>query len=341
MAAGSPGDHSRRFRPDRGAWVLALLASMTQAQDLPANEPGDEPARLRTLDDLDQLIAWQTRAQWKLRENGGAFGVDRVGKQISAYAEEFIYTDEVAAELRSLREIAAQQSGRADESGLHTSLERASAIEVRQWKQTNILTYHFVGDDRIVVHEAILVPLLARVPASEQERTRARLQSLQLQQTNKLAERLRSAAEDAATEGTQTLIDAYNEERGRLAEIVAREDIASGRTLRGRDVNRPCTPPHPAPTGAGHPSIDQSNLALPAYPDEARRVGIDGRVILRARVSAQGCPERLEVMMSIGYEPLDLSALDWGETLRFHPAVSGGRPVATTYEFAATFRLYD
>jgi protein TonB len=187
----------------------------------------------------------------------------------------------------------------------------------------------------------LIAPLLARVPAYEQQRTRARLQLLQQQQWNDLSKRLRAAADDAPSEAARALIYAYNDERGRLAEIVSREDVASGRQLPGRDVSRPCTPPHPAPSGSGRPSIRQSNLGLPAYPDEARRLGIEGRVILRARISAEGCPERLEVLVSIGHEPLDRSALDWGETLRFHPATSDGRPVAATYEFATTFRLYD
>jgi|GEM_PF-3149594 len=328
---------------------MALLATMAQGQDAPAPAPRhdeeqeqeQEQGRLQTLQQLENVIAWQNWRQWELREEGGAFGLDLAGKSISAYAEEFVFTEAVAAELRALREKAVQQSGRGDESGLRTTLDRAGAIALRQANQMGILASHFSAADVLAQHEALIAPLLARVPAYEQQRTRARLQLLQQQQWNDLSKRLRAAADDASSEAARALIYAYNDERGRLAEIVSREDVATGRQLPGRDVSRPCTPPHPAPSGSGRPSIRQSNLGLPAYPDEARRLGIEGRVILRARISAEGCPERLEVLVSIGHEPLDRSALDWGETLRFHPATSDGRPIAATYEFATTFRLYD
>lgn len=332
--AGRPA--ARRYC--RCSWLLILLGSMAQSQDEQVAEP--ERPSLQTFADLDKMIDGQTSVQWELREQAGAYGVDRAGKQVPAYAEEFIFTDAVAAELQALRELAARQSERGDEPGLRATLERATAIAMRQWNQLDILELHFLSVDRIAQHEALLAPLLARVPARERERTEARLRPLYSRFQDDLPARLR-AAEDGFRDRMATVFAAYNEERNRLAELAARADAQAGRPLPGRDVSRPCTPPYPAPSGKTRAAVDASNLDKPVYTEDARRLAIEGRVILRARVSARGCPERMELLVPLGYEPLDHSALDWSETVRFHPAVREGKPVATTHEFAVTFLLTD
>ena len=77
----------------------------------------------------------------------------------------------------------------------------------------------------------------------------------------------------------------------------------------------------------------------PAYPRAARRDNIQGRVVIRVRVSAEGRPIAAEIMASSGSAILDRAALAAVDTCRFVPATQGGRPVASLYEVPYRFRL--
>jgi protein TonB len=82
-------------------------------------------------------------------------------------------------------------------------------------------------------------------------------------------------------------------------------------------------------------------MQMPEFPVDARRLGFEGTVQLRADVSATGCPERIEIYRSVGFESLDAEALRWAEGIRFHPALVHGKPHASSRVFAVTFKLTD
>jgi protein TonB len=70
------------------------------------------------------------------------------------------------------------------------------------------------------------------------------------------------------------------------------------------------------------------NNPKPAYPPLARRLGEEGTVILRVKVTAQGQVESLHVQQSSGYEPLDAAALNAVRQWTFTPAQLAGKPQA-------------
>jgi protein TonB len=66
----------------------------------------------------------------------------------------------------------------------------------------------------------------------------------------------------------------------------------------------------------------------PRYPESARRRGIEGTVLLKMRITAQGRVEDVQVVRSTGYPELDESAIEAVRRWRFEPARRNGAPVA-------------
>jgi protein TonB len=77
----------------------------------------------------------------------------------------------------------------------------------------------------------------------------------------------------------------------------------------------------------------------PKYPDAARRATIQGRVLMRVRVAADGAPTDITVLSSSGSPKLDRAAADALRACRFRPATSGGRPVPGTADVPYNFVL--
>jgi periplasmic protein TonB len=92
-------------------------------------------------------------------------------------------------------------------------------------------------------------------------------------------------------------------------------------------------PPRPISGVAGNPNPD--------YPLEARRRGLQGRVMLRVEVSAAGLPLAVNVASSSGHAALDRAAIAAVERWRFVPATQAGVPVPGRAEVPIQFRLED
>lgn len=79
----------------------------------------------------------------------------------------------------------------------------------------------------------------------------------------------------------------------------------------------------------------------PAYPATARRLGLGGKVVIRAWVSATGECVNADVSRSSGHTLLDEAALAAVRRWRFVPASRGGRDVPAAVEIPIVFRLQD
>lgn len=135
---------------------------------------------------------------------------------------------------------------------------------------------------------------------------------------------------------------------------IERPLIAAATTDAGATFVAPKPPPEPlppeaAPTAAepGPPppvippnfNADYLQNPAPPYPPLARRMGEQGRVILRVLVSAEGMPERVELRRSSGSSRLDESALTTVRTWKFLPARQGDHPVAAWVLVPISFSL--
>ncbi len=81
------------------------------------------------------------------------------------------------------------------------------------------------------------------------------------------------------------------------------------------------------------------NNPKPPYPFAARRHGMEGKVVLRARVLEDGQCAEVKLMTSSGHDMLDSSALETVKRWRFVPASRGGAAVASWVEVPINFRL--
>jgi protein TonB len=78
----------------------------------------------------------------------------------------------------------------------------------------------------------------------------------------------------------------------------------------------------------------------PHYPYSARRRGIEGTVMLKVLVTAQGLVEVVQVERSAGHADLDQSAMEAVRRWRFQPARRrGGEPVAMWVLIPVQYKL--
>lgn len=110
----------------------------------------------------------------------------------------------------------------------------------------------------------------------------------------------------------------------------------------------PAQPAPPASSGSGSdhapvtaPRFDAAylNNPDPAYPATSRRIGEEGRVVLRVLVSTLGQAEQVEVRTSSGSSRLDQAALLAVKRWRFEPARQGGAPVQAWVLVPISFHL--
>jgi protein TonB len=85
----------------------------------------------------------------------------------------------------------------------------------------------------------------------------------------------------------------------------------------------------------------RSSNRKPVYPAEAQRRRLQGQVVLRVEVSAQGFAESVHVQTSSGHPMLDDAAAAAVSAWRFEPATRGGVPVPEPAYVPVRFRLVD
>ncbi len=83
------------------------------------------------------------------------------------------------------------------------------------------------------------------------------------------------------------------------------------------------------------------NNPPPAYPLAARRMGLQGRVLLNVEVLASGICGHIRIEKSSGYAMLDNAALETVKTWRFLPARQAGTSVDKWFMIPVQFSLRD
>ena len=88
-----------------------------------------------------------------------------------------------------------------------------------------------------------------------------------------------------------------------------------------------------------HFNVAYLNNPRPAYPPIARKLGLEGLVLLRVDVSAGGLPEKIVVAQTSGTPLLDEAAMRAVQGWSFVPARRGETPVAHPVEVPIRFQL--
>jgi protein TonB len=99
--------------------------------------------------------------------------------------------------------------------------------------------------------------------------------------------------------------------------------------------------PSPAtvPITAARFDADYLHNPNPVYPHASRRLGEQGKVLLRVFVSAAGIAEKVEIKLSSGFARLDQAAEEAVARWRFVPAKRGEQAIAAWVQVPITFQL--
>ncbi len=102
------------------------------------------------------------------------------------------------------------------------------------------------------------------------------------------------------------------------------------------------TPPLTEVTEAAPPSFDASylNNPKPDYPRAAKKLGLQGTVLLRVAVNPAGQPEQITVLTSSGIDSLDEAAVNTVRRWTFVPARQGDRSIAGSVNVPIRFVLH-
>jgi protein TonB len=113
--------------------------------------------------------------------------------------------------------------------------------------------------------------------------------------------------------------------------------------------NAPLAPPQvadPTPPAPAAPSVSQARFDAdylrnppPPYPPLSRRMGEEGKVILRVSVTPNGTAEAVEIRTSSGSSRLDESALNTVRNWKFIPAKRGDVAVQSWVLVPIIFKL--
>jgi protein TonB len=100
-------------------------------------------------------------------------------------------------------------------------------------------------------------------------------------------------------------------------------------------------PPSPAPAKVEQPTSDADYLQnpKPAYPPLSKRLGEQGKVVLRVLIGADGLPQTAEVLKSSGFDRLDQAAQATVLKWRFVPGKRGGMPETAWAQVPINFVL--
>lgn len=100
-------------------------------------------------------------------------------------------------------------------------------------------------------------------------------------------------------------------------------------------------PPAAAPPRIELPSSDADYLQnpQPAYPAHSRRLGEQGKVIVRVLIGADGLAQKVEIRQSSGFERLDQSALATVQRWRYVPGKRAGVVEAMWFSIPVNFVL--
>lgn len=86
----------------------------------------------------------------------------------------------------------------------------------------------------------------------------------------------------------------------------------------------PAGPPAPAAVQLPSSNADYLQNPKPAYPPLSKRLGEQGKAILRVLIGADGQPQKAELKQSSGFERLDQAALSTVMKWRYVPGKRGG-----------------
>ncbi len=101
----------------------------------------------------------------------------------------------------------------------------------------------------------------------------------------------------------------------------------------------PVAPPPPPKVELPSSDADYLQNPKPAYPPISKRLGEQGKVVVRVLIGVDGIAQRAEVRQSSGFDRLDQAALSTVQRWRYVPGKRGGVPEAMWFNVPINFVL--
>ena len=105
------------------------------------------------------------------------------------------------------------------------------------------------------------------------------------------------------------------------------------------DAPAPVAPPPAAKVELPSSNASYLQNPTPVYPPISKRLGEQGKVVVRVLIGRDGSPQQAELKHSSGFDRLDRSALEYVMKCRYVPGKVGGVPQAMWYEAPVSFVL--
>jgi len=83
------------------------------------------------------------------------------------------------------------------------------------------------------------------------------------------------------------------------------------------------------------------SLVQPAYPEEARKEGVEGKAFVEVTIGADGAVLGCSLVTSSGNSYLDSAAVNAARSSKFAPGTRDGKPVEMTIGVPFQFKLTD
>ena len=83
----------------------------------------------------------------------------------------------------------------------------------------------------------------------------------------------------------------------------------------------------------------QCSVPEPVYPSLSRRMGEEGKALVRLYINESGAVEKVALAQSSGLQRLDQAALDAGQKARCRPFMESGKAIKVTAIQPYIFRL--
>ena len=125
-----------------------------------------------------------------------------------------------------------------------------------------------------------------------------------------------------------------------VTEAVPVQATAAPATIEASRVAESTAAP-PAPARVELPSSDAAylNNPKPAYPPLSKRLGEQGKVVVRVLIGTDGRAQQAEIRTSSGYDRLDQAALATVRQWRYVPGTRNGMPEAMWFNVPINFVL--
>lgn len=97
--------------------------------------------------------------------------------------------------------------------------------------------------------------------------------------------------------------------------------------------------PPPAQPRTITSGVEYINMPAPKYPPQSRRMGEEGKVVLRVLINERGRADRIEIQQSSGSPRLDQAAREAVQLARFKPYIENGSAIAVFTLVPIAFKL--